>query len=555
MRLILIALATTGFSSMLYEIILLREISIVLGSTIFASSAVLSMVMLGLFWGSWQLGKKSSKIKKPVKLLVTIEFSIAVLAIFIIPLVRMLPVLELWILKFISACGIVLPPAFFMGGEIPVANEILLRGKKIGIGKISGFTYGADTIGAAIGALATPFFLIPAFGCLKTVWLGGLLNFLSGLIVLFFYEKKTKPQFLLLIFIFFVSCVFQIILWDLTRIKKIYLGFLYPGGQIISSNDTPYQRIDIVDMKKNIYGENIKFRYLFLNGRMQIESNFGYRYNEVVHIPLLSHPAPRKILVIGCGDGGLIKEILKHPDVQITQVELDSKVISSAKKFLYKLNTFSGQSVWNSPRVNLIIGDGRKFLEKTEQKFDIIFTDVNDPDSTNLALFYTREFYQLAKKHLRKGGIFCTSLSSAYRIGFVSCVVYKTLAEVFAEENLRVLEYIPKDKFSHIMTFTDCGIMFMASENPRVWHFTLNDIISRYRLRKLKTLVYKPKLHATYLMSKNHFSWLKKNLTKVKISTDDLPSIIYAYSFRRKYKIEPVIKKVARVVEPIFQRN
>ena len=95
----------------------------------------------------------------------------------------------------------------------------------------------------------------------------------------------------------------------------------------------------------------------------------------------------------------------------------------------------------------------------------------------------------------------------------------------------------------------------MGGGIPDVWHFTLKEIVSRYAKRKIKTRCYRPELHAAYLMDEPHFTWIKENLKKVKISTDDLPSVVYAYNFRRKYKIEPDIKKTAEIVELIFRRN
>jgi len=189
---ILFALVTTGFASMVYEVILLRELSIILGSTLFASSSVLSVVMIGLFAGSWYLGKKSTQTNS-LNLLISIEFIIAVIALFLIILVRNLAVLRVWPLEFIFACILIFPPAFFMGGEIPVAIQAISPYyKKSEIGKISGRIYAADTFGGAAGALIATFVLVPLLGCLRSVWFGGLLNTISGLALLFCFPKEER---------------------------------------------------------------------------------------------------------------------------------------------------------------------------------------------------------------------------------------------------------------------------------------------------------------------------------------------------------------------------
>jgi len=191
---IIVALFTTGFAAMTYEVILLREVAIILGSTLFASSSILSVVMMGLFVGSWVLGKISTP-KNSLIMLVTIEFCVAFIAIFLLIAIRSLGLFDIWLLKFILTIIIVFPPTFLMGGEIPVAIQLVsLYYPKDKMGELSGKIYAADTFGGALGALMTPFVLVYFFGCLCSVWIGGILNVISGLILLFYFHKIPKVQ-------------------------------------------------------------------------------------------------------------------------------------------------------------------------------------------------------------------------------------------------------------------------------------------------------------------------------------------------------------------------
>jgi predicted membrane-bound spermidine synthase len=187
---IIFALFTTGFAAMVYEVILMREVAIVLGSTLFASSSILSVVMFGLFAGSWFFGRISNR-RNSLALLITMEFAIAAISLIQILLIRSLGLIPLWPLKFMLSTLIVFPPTFFMGGEIPVAIQLVSpyydRDK---IGEISGKIYAADTFGGTLGALLTPFVFVYFFGSLKSAWIGGFLNVISGLLLLYYCYKK-----------------------------------------------------------------------------------------------------------------------------------------------------------------------------------------------------------------------------------------------------------------------------------------------------------------------------------------------------------------------------
>ena len=193
---VIFSLLTTGFAAMVYEVILMREVSIVLGSTLFASSSILSVVMVGLFAGSWLFGKIVNE-KNSLLQLVIIEFSIAIISLFQVLLIRNLLMFDSWTLKFALSGLLVFPPAFFMGGEIPVAIQLTAPSfPKDKIGEISGKIYAADTFGGALGALLTPFILVQYLGCLKSTWFGGLLNVISGMVLLFFFYhlKDLKKE-------------------------------------------------------------------------------------------------------------------------------------------------------------------------------------------------------------------------------------------------------------------------------------------------------------------------------------------------------------------------
>lgn len=128
-------------------------------------------------------------------------------------------------------------------------------------------------------------------------------------------------------------------------------------------------------------------------------------YHEMMaHVPLFAHPAPKRALIIGGGDGGLLEEALKHPGLeQVTIVELDPGVVELAKTYFHELN----QGAFDNPRANLIIGDGAKFVAETEDRFDVVMVDSTDPHGPGEILF-SEAFYRNCKRCMTPGGILVT---------------------------------------------------------------------------------------------------------------------------------------------------
>jgi spermidine synthase len=129
-----------------------------------------------------------------------------------------------------------------------------------------------------------------------------------------------------------------------------------------------------------------------------------FSYQEMIaHIPLYAHPNPKRVLVIGGGDGGVLREVAKHPGVEeIVECEIDEGVIKVSKKWLPSL-----AKGYDDPRVTVRVMDGAKFMDENQDSFDVIITDSSDPIGPASVLFET-PFYNAMYKSLREGGIVCT---------------------------------------------------------------------------------------------------------------------------------------------------
>ena len=182
--------------------------------------------------------------------------------------------------------------------------------------------------------------------------------------------------------------------------------------------------------------ENNKFgRVLTLDGILQTTEADEFVYHEMmVHVPLIAHGNAKKVLVIGGGDGGAIREVARHPGVEnIVMVDIDASVINLCKEYLPTLSN----GAFDDPRVQLIITDAAEFVKTTAMRFDIIICDSTDPIGPGEAL-YTEEFYGNCKRCLEKGGIFVNQNGVPFMQDFEIGLTFSRRATFFKQTSFYV---------------------------------------------------------------------------------------------------------------------
>ncbi|MBP0953506.1 polyamine aminopropyltransferase [Pseudomonas sp. 20GA0080] len=146
-------------------------------------------------------------------------------------------------------------------------------------------------------------------------------------------------------------------------------------------------------------------RVMALDGVIQTTEADEFIYHEMLtHVPILAHGAAKRVLIIGGGDGGMLREVTKHSTVEhITMVEIDGTVVEMCKEFL----PTHSNGAFEDSRLNLVIDDGMRFVATTEDKFDVIISDSTDPIGPGEVLF-SENFYQACHRCLNEGGILVT---------------------------------------------------------------------------------------------------------------------------------------------------
>jgi spermidine synthase len=184
---------------------------------------------------------------------------------------------------------------------------------------------------------------------------------------------------------------------EIAKGKKLKVQY----ESLIESVQTPFQKIDVY--------QTMPFGKMLVHDGVIMLTEFDEsHYHEMIaHVPLHVHPAPEKILVIGGGDGGTMREVLHHREVATAHLcEIDEQVVQICRKHLPALSTS-----FDDPRVELFFEDGAKFVEKRENFYDIIIVDSSDPIGPAEVLFQ-KEFYQNMHRALKTDGIVVTQSES-----------------------------------------------------------------------------------------------------------------------------------------------
>ncbi|MGZ3723098.1 MAG: polyamine aminopropyltransferase [Bdellovibrionales bacterium] len=234
---------------------------------------------------------------------------------------------------------------------------------------------------------------------------------------------------------------FQRNLWFTDRDENQAFSLRHTGN-IMFNETSPYQKVRIFESPE--FG-----RFLALNDMVMCTERDEFHYHEmIVHPVMQSHPDAKRILVIGGGDGGTVRELMKYPVEKVTMVEIDEAVVRASKEYLPTI-----ACELNNPKLDLRIADGIQFVKEVEeQSFDVIIVDGSDPVGPAEGLF-TEAFYRDCKRALRDGGLLITQGESPLFQEKAFREVNQCLKGIFGEEKVNTLLFFapsyPTGMWSH----------------------------------------------------------------------------------------------------------
>jgi spermidine synthase len=242
----------------------------------------------------------------------------------------------------------------------------------------------------------------------------------------------------------------------------------------IYSGKSKFQKIEIFKNKE--YG-----KILVLDGEVQLSTKHEFIYHEMlVHPAMLYHKNPQRVLIMGGGDGGALREVVKHPVKEIYLVDIDRKVVEVSKKYL----TSVSKGAFKDKKLKIFIEDVLKFIKKCKNFFDVIIEDLTDP--TPVAKFcWNIKFYRDVKNALKEDGV------SGFQSGY--------LKEIFANKARRDLAkifpfFVVHKSFVGCFPFDEHTFSFV-SKKIDFDKISLKDIEKKFKKLKLKTKYYSPKIH------------------------------------------------------------
>ena len=266
--------------------------------------------------------------------------------------------------------------------------------------------------------------------------------------------------------------------------NEMWFETLHPGfGQYFTVDNVLYREKtahqDLIIFQNAAFG-----RVMALDGVVQTTERDEFIYHEMMtHVPLLAHGAAKKVLIIGGGDGAMLREVARHTAIeQITMVEIDAGVVTFCKQYLP--NHSAG--AYDDPRFNLVIDDGVNFVTQTDEKFDVIISDCTDPVGPGESLF-TSEFYAGCKRALNENGIFVAQNGVCFLQQDEALNSHRKLSHYFSDVSFYQAA-IPT-YYGGIMTFA------WASDNPALRQLDAATLQHRLTAAGLNCRYYNAAIH------------------------------------------------------------
>jgi spermidine synthase len=420
----------TGAIVMSFEMLGSRYLNPYFGSGIYTWASLISTVLMaltaGYFLGGWLADRTASAIVLAVTVLIASLYMLA-LPSFAQPLLELLlaDIDDVRTGSLVASLAILLFPVTFFGMYSPFAIRLMLRSAQ-NSGMVSGTVYGVSTFGSIVGTLGTTFYLIPTIGTRAiTLWLGAA-GVACGLILIALGRAERRAGSAAAVTLAIVTALYaaqrpavaqEALIDEAIRAEVLKR----PDGRL-THVESEYNDIYVTKRRNQlIMTFQLKgWDYTESVTNLEDPDDLPLRYSQVMTAASLIYPAEvKRILMIGLGGGSISTYYGRAmPDVHIDTVELDQRVIDVAKQYF---------ALRDTPRVRYLAADGRVFLNRSKERYDLILLDAYRGGYVPFHLL-TREFYTLVKSRLAPGGAVASNVHDGTKL-YHSTV--KTMGEVF----------------------------------------------------------------------------------------------------------------------------
>ena len=448
--LLLVAVFIIATCGLIYELVAGTLASYLLGDSVTQFSTIIGAYLFAMGIGSF-LSKYFEK--DLLRWFIRIELMVGLIGGFSAALLFLVfPLAASFRIILYSVVGIT---GILVGLEIPLLMRILKD--RIEFKDLVSRVFTFDYIGALLASLIFPLLLVPQLGLIRTALFFGIMNIAIGWYLAHFFAREIKKAALLKSAAI-VLLLLQVIAFVFADNILSYSESMSFNDQVVYSTSTPYQRIAITRNKRELR--------LFLNGNLQFSSADEYRYHEaLVHPTLSALGSPKKVLVLGGGDGMAVREILKYPSVtSVLLVDLDPTItrLFSTQEPLLAIN----KSSLLSRKVKIVNQDAFTWIRSNTEVFDAVIIDFPDPSGFSIGKLYSTVFYQYLKKLLAPEGIAVVQSTSPY-------VAPKSFWCV--DKTLQTAGLFTQPYHNYVPSFVEWGYIMASPSNKKQWWGTFPD--------------------------------------------------------------------------------
>jgi spermidine synthase len=451
---LLFAFAIVGCTAFAYEIAWTRLLAISIGSSTYAFTLMLAAFLTGTVIGSVLFQRFAARSRVvSLSTFSSTQTWTGIAAVSSLLLFQWIPAVVPLVLhathqafagiilaQFIASALAVLPVAIVFGFNFPAVIVLIENTATPGVASsaVVGRAYGANTLGAIVGALVTGFWLVPLLGSFRVIGVVAAINLLLALILAVQAPRRATARLAVnaagLAFVLFVAASSAFYNKSLVSLSALLYGNTFQGHLTLSEIA---QASDLVFMADGANDSVAVFRSdnyvaLRVNGKTDASTGDARTQLLLAHLGAAFHPAPRRALIIGFGSGMTASALARYPSLErIDCVEIEPAVLRAAP-YLQSLN----RGVLSDPRLHLIFDDARNFLLTSRQKYDLIISEPSNPWIAGVATLFTVEYYHAVRQRLAPGGIFVQWLQ-AYSLSPADLrMVAASLAPHFPEVTL-----------------------------------------------------------------------------------------------------------------------
>ena len=409
-KLILIIFGLSGMTALIYEIVWIRPLTVVFGSTIYAVSIIVASFLVGLALGSLIAGRYTDRLHNPLRYYGFIEIGIGLYGLMLISIFAVLPALYLSIykatfsnlslfffLQMILSFTIILIPTTLMGATLPIVMKSFSK-KFESVGKDLGKLYSVNNFGAVIGTLVAGFLLIPLIGIKDSIIIAAIINVIIGLVLL--YRSKSLTVKKLIGIIIVTIALASLVDYDYERLSFGMYSYADPSFEI-KDFEKFLKESEFKFFKDGLYStvavvSNDKVDFMLKTGKSQCSNDPATlkSMQRLAYLPYNmfenNYETPTKALNVGLGCG-ITSEWLSER-IDTTTIEIDPTIVEASKFFYDEIDH------------QLIVDDARNWLLRNDVKYDIIVTQPSDPFAGAWTLF-TKEYFELLNQRVTENGI------------------------------------------------------------------------------------------------------------------------------------------------------